>query len=250
MTARLSLAAFVLSTREEREKIQGVTSAHLGRSECRRLLYVPAGRRVACAGCSFSRSPQPLHAVGPADQTSSSTGRSRASPVRTRASPRSTSRSPTKCCHRIVSPATAAGGVDLGSFLVGDYQLTITGFDGAGVQTHQVVQTLQVRGRSGGRDEIAVDVPRVADSTTADLTWTFSPGPDCATANVQQVTIYIDPNPDGTGGTNAGTVACSTMGTAGCLDRPAHVWNAHVRHRRAAVAQQRSDSGVQDRTLR
>jgi len=94
----------------------------------------------------------------------------------------------------------AAGGVDLGSFLVGDYQLTITGFDGAGVQTHQVVQTLQVRGRSGGRDEIAVDVPRVADSTTADLTWTFSPGPDCATANVQQVTIYIDPNPDGTGG--------------------------------------------------
>ncbi len=114
----------------------------------------------------------------------------------------------------------AAGGVDLGSFLVGDYQLTITGFDGAGVQTHQVVQTLQVRGRSGGRDEIAVDVPRVANSTTADLTWTFSPGPDCATANVQQVTIYIDPNPDGTGGTNAGTVACSTMGTQGASIAP------------------------------
>src|SRR5947207_11815189 len=47
----------------------------------------------------------------------------------------------------------AAGGVDLGSFLVGDYQLTITGFDGAGVQTHEIVQTLQVRGRSGGRSE-------------------------------------------------------------------------------------------------
>src|SRR6266404_8194207 len=39
----------------------------------------------------------------------------------------------------------AAGGVDLGSFLVGDYQLTITGLDGVGVQTHQIVQTLQVR---------------------------------------------------------------------------------------------------------
>ncbi len=114
----------------------------------------------------------------------------------------------------------ASGGVDLGSFLVGDYQLTITGFDGAGVQTHQIVQTLQVRGRSGGRDEIAVDVPRVANSTTADLTWTFSPGPDCATANVQQVTIYVDPNPDGTGGTNAGTVACSTMGTQGASIAP------------------------------
>src|SRR6267143_7052683 len=90
----------------------------------------------------------------------------------------------------------AAAGVDLGSFLVGDYQLTITGSDAVGTPTHQVVQTLQVRGRSGGRDEIAVDVPRVKDSTTADLTWTFSPGPDCATANVQQVTIYVDPNPD------------------------------------------------------
>jgi hypothetical protein len=114
----------------------------------------------------------------------------------------------------------AAAGVDLGSFLVGDYQLTITGSDGVGTPTHQVVQTLQVRGRSGGRDEIAVDVPRVKDSTTADLTWTFSPGPDCATANVQQVTIYVDPNPDGTGGTNAGTVACSTMGTQGASIAP------------------------------
>jgi len=114
----------------------------------------------------------------------------------------------------------AAGGVDLGSFLVGDYQLTITGLDGAGVHTHEIVQTLQVRGRSGGRDEIAVDVPRVADSTTADLTWTFSPGPGCATANVQQVTIYVDPNPDGTGGTNAGTVACSTLGTQGASIAP------------------------------
>jgi hypothetical protein len=114
----------------------------------------------------------------------------------------------------------AAVGVDLGSFLVGDYQLTITGLDGAGVQTHRIVQTLQVRGKSSGRDEIAVDVPRVADSTTADLTWTFSPGPDCATANVQQVTIYVDPSSDGTGGTNAGTVACSTMGTQGASIAP------------------------------
>src|SRR6267378_1756955 len=114
----------------------------------------------------------------------------------------------------------ASGGVDLGSFLVGDYQLTITGRDGAGTQTHQSVQTIQVRGSRGGRDEIAVDVPRVADSTTANLTWTFSPGPDCATANVQQVTIYVDPSSDGTGGTNAGTVACSTMGTQGASIAP------------------------------
>lgn len=124
----------------------------------------------------------------------------------------------------------AAVGVDLGSFLLGDYQLTITGFDGAGTQTHQTVQTLRVRAARSGNscpqgvpspcDEFAIDVPRVANSTTALLTWTFSPGSDCTTANVQQVTIFVDPNPDGTGGTNAGTVACSTMGTQGASIAP------------------------------
>src|SRR5438132_8165688 len=34
--------------------------------------------------------------------------------------------------------ADAPVGVDLGSFLFGDYQLTITGIDGAGVPTHQI----------------------------------------------------------------------------------------------------------------
>jgi hypothetical protein len=118
--------------------------------------------------------------------------------------------------------ADAPVGVDLGSFLFGDYQMTITGLDGAGVPTHQIAQTIQVRGAQRGRtcaalnlntdvcDELAIDVPRVANSTEANLTWTFSPGGDCATANVQQVTIFVDPNPDGTGGINAGTVDCAS----------------------------------------
>jgi hypothetical protein len=118
------------------------------------------------------------------------------------------------------SCSDAPVGVDFGTFLVGDYQITVTGFDGASVPTHQIVQTLQVRGNHGGRDEFAIDVPRVADSTTALLTWTFSPGGDCATANVQQVRIFVDPSPDGTGGTDAGTVACSTMGTQGASVAP------------------------------
>jgi hypothetical protein len=113
----------------------------------------------------------------------------------------------------------AAVGVDLGVFLVGDYRLTIEGLDGAVKTTHRVVQTLQVRGGRGGVDEFAVDVPRVANSTTADLTWTFSPGPDCATANVQQVTIFVDPDPNFTTG-NVDTVACSTMGTQGASIAP------------------------------
>jgi len=129
------------------------------------------------------------------------------------------------------SCADAPVGVDLGSFLVGDYQITIDGFDGVGVPTHHVVQTLQVRGAKHGTsctsagagvcDEFAVDVPRVANSTTALLSWTFSPGGDCATANVQQVTIIVDPQDSNlNGGTNAGTVACSTMGTQGASVAP------------------------------
>ena len=111
-------------------------------------------------------------------------------------------------------------GADLGTFTGGNYQLTITGVDAFGTVTHQVVQTLQVR---GGREEtFSVDVPRVADSSvaSANLTWTFSPGVDCATANVQQVTILVDPGDNGLGGTDAGTVACSTMGTQGAFIEP------------------------------
>jgi len=110
-------------------------------------------------------------------------------------------------------------GVDLGSYLAGHYQVTVTGFDALGAMTHQTVVTLAVGG--GTKSEYAIDVPRVAPSTvaSANLTWTFD-GVGCAAANVEQVTILVDPNPDGTGGTDAGTVACSTMGTEGAFVEP------------------------------
>jgi hypothetical protein len=113
----------------------------------------------------------------------------------------------------------AAVGADLGSYLSGHYQLTVTGFDALGAVTHQTIVTLAVGG--GGQSTYTIDVPRVAPSTvaSANLTWTFD-GVSCAAANVQQVTILVDPNPDGTGGTDAGTVACSTMGTDGAFVEP------------------------------
>jgi len=113
----------------------------------------------------------------------------------------------------------AGQGLDFGSYLAGHYQITVTGFDALGALTHQTIVTLAVGG--GGQSTYTIDVPRVAPSTvaSANLTWTFD-GKSCADAFVDTVTILVDPNPDGTGGTDAGTVACSTMGTDGAFVEP------------------------------
>jgi hypothetical protein len=111
------------------------------------------------------------------------------------------------------SCAQAPVGVSLGVYDAGDYQVTITGLDATGVVTHQITQTLRVVG--GRNNEFALDVPRVAETTgSANMTWTFD-GKSCVGANVNKVTIFVDPDASGNGGINAGTVACSTMGTDG-----------------------------------
>ena len=106
-------------------------------------------------------------------------------------------------------------GADLGTYITGRYDLTITGFDANGTITHQQTQTLAVH---GGENAYTIDVPQVAPSSfaNASLTWTFAPGAmSCAAANIDQVTIFVDPDANGLNGINAGTVACSTMGTDG-----------------------------------
>lgn len=115
--------------------------------------------------------------------------------------------------------AEAGLGADLGSYLAGNYQVTVTGFDALGAVTHQTAVTLAVK--AGPKNEYAIDVPRVAPSSvaSANLTWTFD-GQGCTAAAVEQVTILVDPNPDGSGGTDAGTVACSTLGTEGASVEP------------------------------
>ena len=115
--------------------------------------------------------------------------------------------------------ADASLGADLGTYLAGTYQITITGFDAFGAVTHQIMQSVVVHG--GRKETFAIDVPRVAPSTTAsaNMTWTFD-GKGCVAAAVDQVTIMVDPSSNGTGGVNAGTVACSTMGTEGAFIDP------------------------------
>jgi hypothetical protein len=116
----------------------------------------------------------------------------------------------------------ASQGADLGVYYSGNYELTVTGMDANGVTTHQVTQTLRVSG--GKENTYAIDVPRVAPTTTAraNLTWVFDNNPShtCSVVGVDQVTIMVDPDSTGAGGTNAGTVPCSTMGTQGASVEP------------------------------
>jgi len=105
----------------------------------------------------------------------------------------------------------APGGAGLGVYYAGDYQLTLQGADANGVITHELTQTLRVVG--GRKNQFALDVPRVAATTTAsaNLNWIFDNDPNktCAAAGVDQVTIIVDPDSNGSGGINAGTVPCT-----------------------------------------
>ena len=115
------------------------------------------------------------------------------------------------------SPADAvrrAIGANLGVYYAGDYQLTVTGLDAGGFITHQVTQTLRVVG--GKKNAYAVDVPQVSNTTTgkANLTWKFD-GMVCTAPNVNKVTVLVDPDANGNGGVNAGTVGCNEAGYDG-----------------------------------
>jgi hypothetical protein len=118
----------------------------------------------------------------------------------------------------VVSPdhytcVEAGVGASLGSFLDGNYQLTVSGFDPAGNLVYQTTQTIQVRGTR--KNVFPIDLPQVAQFTgDVTLHWTFG-GQSCAAANVDHVTIFVDPDAAGGGGINAGTVPCSTAGTDG-----------------------------------
>jgi hypothetical protein len=228
--------------------------------------------------------------------------------------------------HEVLSPnqftcAQASLGAHLGTYLLGDYEITVSGFDSTGALTHQETRTLPVRG--GAKNTFVIDVPPVAlssgdvtlhwtfsgkscsqagivtvhasidgqvltdvndnpdlpcsqggvDGTTisplapgrhtldlvgvdasgrssqalngftvtvvagqntvynpnlvpaapteasANLTWTFD-GKSCATANVDQVRIFVDPDASGIGGIDAGTVPCNSTGTDGASVAP------------------------------
>jgi hypothetical protein len=115
-------------------------------------------------------------------------------------------------------------GADLGPFLFGTYDLTVTGLSADGTIMFQASQSFTVRGDI----DVNIDLSGVP---TADVSWDavnstggFMVGANgamtCEEAQVDTVRIFVDPNPDGTGGTSAGDVACNTNGTEGAIVAP------------------------------
>ena len=115
-------------------------------------------------------------------------------------------------------------GADLGRFLFGTYDLTLTALDADGGTLFQAAQSFTVQGDTAVR----LDLQRVA---TADVSWDalnstggFALGVNgamtCDEAQVDFVRIFLDPAPDGTGGTFVGEVACNTSGVEGAQIAP------------------------------
>jgi hypothetical protein len=113
--------------------------------------------------------------------------------------------------------AQATVGASLGSFLNGNYQLTVSGFDAGGNLLYQTTQTIQVRGSR--LNKFPVDLPQVAQSTgEVTLHWTFG-GKSCAAAGVQVVHASVD-NQVITDQNNSPDLPCTSAGVDGTTVNP------------------------------
>lgn len=112
--------------------------------------------------------------------------------------------------------AQATVGAGLGSFLNGNYQLTVSGFDVAGNLLYQSTQTIQVRGTR--LNKFPIDVTQVAQ-VTGDVTlhWTFG-GKSCAAAGIPVVHVSVD-NQVITDG-NTADLPCTSGGIDGTTITP------------------------------
>lgn len=124
-------------------------------------------------------------------------------------------------------------GADIGAYFFGTYNLTVTGLDVDGTTTiYQAAQSFTVNASS---IDVNIDLQRLPSTVaTADVSWDpiatnnlggfalgFNGAMTCADAEVDVVRIFVDPNPDGTGGTSAGDVPCrDTSGVEGALVAP------------------------------
>lgn len=116
------------------------------------------------------------------------------------------------------SCAEASLGADLGYYLLGDYQITVSGYDAKTNLAYQTTQTITVK--RGGKNTIPIDVQQVAQ-TTGDVTlhWTFG-GKTCVQAGVAVVHLSAD-NQVVTGANNSPDLPCTDAnGTDGSTIGP------------------------------
>jgi hypothetical protein len=108
----------------------------------------------------------------------------------------------------------ASFGADLGTYLVGNYSITITGLDANNTIIYQTTQTIQVRG--GGKQTFTIDVPPTTGEVT--LHWTFG-GKSCAAAGITVVHASVD-NQVLLGSNNSPDLPCSQGGIDGTTVGP------------------------------
>lgn len=94
-------------------------------------------------------------------------------------------------------PGQVNGGADLGRFLRGDYTITVSGLDAAGIVAAQLTQAFQIDGASD--TNLALDIPL----TSLTIRWTFA-GMSCAAAGNPILQVMLDglPLTDASGGVN------------------------------------------------
>ncbi|MFL5406732.1 MAG: hypothetical protein ACJ79O_12825 [Myxococcales bacterium] len=96
-------------------------------------------------------------------------------------------------------------GAALGVFLIGNYRITVIGFDAQGNELAQGTQDFHI-----ARGNNLVEVPVAA---AAELNFSFAGGMTCSEAQVDEVQVRVD-------GVDAGTVPCSSGGIDGALVYP------------------------------
>lgn len=107
-------------------------------------------------------------------------------------------------------------GVRLGSFLTGDYQITIKGYDASNALAYETTQVLQIR---RGQGAFAIDVP-LSPSATGEVTlrWTFA-GKSCAQAGIATIHASVD-NQVLADANNVSDLPCSQGGMDGTAVGP------------------------------
>jgi hypothetical protein len=113
-------------------------------------------------------------------------------------------------------PCSSAGidGTTITPLSQGQHSFDIVGVDANG-NSKYALNGLLVTVAAGQNNVVSPDLAPAAPTTaSANLTWTFD-AKSCAAAIVDHVIIFVDPDLNGNGGVNAGTVPCNTAGTDG-----------------------------------
>ena len=105
-------------------------------------------------------------------------------------------------------------GVGISPLSAGGHVFDVVGLVGGQVAYAQ--QGISVNVVDGKDTAVTQNLPAATPTTgSAELTWSFVNGMTCAQAQVDSVHVFFDPNPDGSGGVDAGTVPCAASGVDG-----------------------------------